>query len=118
MVERKASRRSVFVVSCSGEEKRSVKVGVHAEPGSKEEATLSVVEALDNLPVRMNVKSKVGCEVIPEDMGGQDVGTVLAGEILDTLGVKKLLVSILGGICGFRVGIALKLCSRIRNRFS
>ena len=46
---------------------------------------------------------------MPEDMGGQDVGTVLAGEILDTLGVKKLLVSIFGGICGLRVGITLKL---------
>lgn len=118
MVERKASKRSVLVVSCSGEENRSVKVGVHAEPGSKDEATLSVVEALDKRPVLMNVKSKVGWDVIPEDIGGQDVGTVLAGEILVTLGVKKPLVSILAGRCGLRVGIALKLCSRIRNRFS
>ena len=118
IVERKASSKSVLVVSCSGEENRSVKVGVHAEAGSKEEATLSVVEALDNRPVLMNVKSKVGWDVMPEDIGAQDVGTLLAGEILDTLGVKKLLVSILGGICGLRVGIALKLCSRIRNRFS
>lgn len=61
IVERKASNRSVLVVSCSGEEEnRSVKVGVHAEPGSKDEATLSVVEALDKRPVLMNVKSKVG----------------------------------------------------------
>lgn len=55
---------------------------------------------------------------MPFDIGGQDVGTELAGEILDTLGVKKLLVSSLGGICGLRVGITLKLWSRIRNLFS
>ena len=100
MVERKAARRSFLEVSCSGEEeKRSVRpVGVHAEPGSKEEATDSVVLALDKRPVRMNVKSKVGLEVTPDDIdGGHDVGTVVAGETLFC--GKKLRVSILVGSC-------------------
>ena len=97
-MERKAARISFLEVSCSGEEeKRSVKpVGVHAEPGSNEDATDSVL-AFDKRPVRMNVKSKVGWDVTPDDMdGAQDAGTVVAGDTL--LCEKKPRVSILVGI--------------------
>lgn len=101
-------------LSISGDaEKRSVKfVGVQAS----NEATDSVTLALDNRPVRIKLKSKVGFEVTLVWMGVQEVDDVVAGDKL--LWAKRFRVSIFGGQRGDRVGIALKLCSRIRRRLS
>lgn len=117
MVERNASRISFLDVSTSGDvENRSVKlVGVHADDGSNE-ATDSVALAVDNLPVRIKLKSNVGFEVTLVGMGVQAVDTDVAGDKL--LWAKRLRVSIFGGRGGDRVGIEVKLCSRSRSRFS
>ena len=114
MVERNASRMSFLDVSTSGDvEKRSVKfVGVHAS----NEATDSVTLAVDNRPVLIKLKSKEGFEVTLVGIGVQDVETVVAGDKL--LCAKRLRVSSFEGRRGDRVGIALKLCSRIRIRLS
>ena len=93
IVERKASRISPFVFSSSGEvEKRSVMpVGVHAVEGSKEDATDSVILAVDNLPVRIKLKSKVGAELtLPEIFGVHVDGTEVGGETLVTEVVEKM----------------------------
>ena len=114
MVERKASRMSVLEFSTSGDvEKRSVKfVGVHAS----KEVTDSVTLAVDRRPVRIKLKSNVGFEVTLVGIGVQDVEAVVAGDKL--LCAKRLRVSSFGGRRGDRVGIAPKLCSRIRSRLS
>ena len=118
---------SFLDVSISGDvEKRSLKfVGVQADEGSNE-ATDSVTLAVDIRPVRMKLKSNVGLEVTAlVGMGVHpEVETVVAGERLlwvserDRWWAKRLRVSSLGGGCCERVGIAEKLWSRIRIRFS
>ena len=118
---------SFLDVSISGDvEKRSLKLaGVHPEEGSNE-ATDSVTLAVDIRPVRMKLKSKVGLEVTALVGIGvhPEVETVVAGDRLlwgsERLRwwAKRLRVSSLGGRCWDRVGIAEKLWSRIRIRFS
>jgi len=127
MVDKKASKISFLDVSISGDvEKRSLKLaGVQAEEGSNE-ATDSVTLAVDIRPVRMKLKSKVGLEVTALVGIGvhPEVETVVAGDRLlwgsERLRwwAKRLRVSSLGGICWALVGIAEKLWSRIRIRFS
>jgi len=108
MEERKASRIS-FLESVSGEvEKPSRMGGVHTAPGSKEEATDSVIDASDNRLVRIKSKSKV-----VEPVGGHDCGMVGG----DMLHCPSWLRSTLAGV-GFRVGRTFKHCSRIRTRLS
>jgi len=120
MVDRKASNRSVFEVSTSGDvEKRSVRAeGVQDDWGSQKEDELtdSVAEAEDNRPGRiLKLKSKVGLEVTLDMVGVQVVATEtgVAGDNDRWLVcTKRLRVSILGGIGTVRVGIELNEVSR------
>jgi len=119
MVDRNASNISFFEFSSSGEvEKRSViPVGVHAVEGSNDDATDSVILALDNRPVLIKLKSNVGAEfTLAPSVGVHVEGHDVGGE---TLVFEKIFrVSILGIGCAFRLGMALKLRSRKRKRFS
>ena len=120
MVDRNASRMSFFEFSSSGDvENLSVMpVGVQADEGSKDDATDSVTLAVDNRPVRMKLKSNVGAEfaVAVARVGVHDPGTEVGGEIVGF--ENRVRVSILGMGWAFLVGMALKLCSRRRIRFS
>jgi hypothetical protein len=118
IVDKNASRISFFDVCSSGElENRSVSVGVHAVEGSNDDATDSVILAVDIRPARIKSKLKEFALTCVEILGAQFVeGHDVGGETLDCENIP--LVSIWGTECGLRVGIVLRLCSSTRIRFS